>query len=299
MQLITCLLYRLDNIIFLLIFLSDVSVSEPLNYGSQLLLPHVPALLAYLQRRATLASAKKKAKGGLSPRDLSVLARVSELVTEPEPSLALLKLIIPLCVRKAQRGSGDNTLTPLLSTTVNLLRCIENPQQFTLQMAPLFSAANGRQSRQLICSILFTLLHKNDAKIISDLNSWDKKRIDEPDFDRRINSFSKVTKLDDVNLELGIIVIHNCFYSIKVEKDISLRDCASHCLQTLCPKLAEKYASVPESKTLVLERTVMDILRRGVRDKNENVQHEMLGLLGVMVRRCAELHPTLRDLQVS
>lgn len=204
-----------------------------------------------------------------------------------------------MCTRKGQRGAGDSNLVPLLTTADNLLRHINNPQQFTLQIAPLLSSATGRQSRQIICSILFILLPKSEAKVINHLNSWDKKRLDEPDYERRINAYSNITKSDEISLELGLMVIHNCFYCIKHEKDASLRDCASHCLQVLCPMMAFEYAEMPEKRTLVLERTVMEVLRRGVRDKNELVQHEMLGLLGVMVRKCAQLHPTLKDLEVS
>lgn len=273
-----------------------LAVKEPLNYGSQLLLPHVPRVLAYLQRRATAVCSSKKAM--LNPRELNVLSRVSELVTDVVASLALLEIILPLCARKAQRGAGDATLVPLLTTAENLLRRVPAAEQYVTQVTPMFSSAAGRQSRQLLCAVLFLLLPKSQAKLVSDLNAWDARKVDEPHFERRISAFSAATKMEDVGLELGLLVIHNCFHALRTEKDISLRDCASHCLRVLCPRLARRYAAQPAVRTLVLERTVMEILRRGVRDKDEAVQHEMLGLLGEMTRKCGDLHPALRDLQV-
>jgi U3 small nucleolar RNA-associated protein 20 len=274
------------------------AVSEPLNYGSEILLPHVTKILSYLHRRATVANSKKRKSGGLAPRELAVLSRISEMVTDPEPSLALLQLIVPLCIRKAQRGCGDGILVPLLTTLENLLRCITPPENLALQLTPMFSTVTGRQSRQILCSIMFRLVDKNEARIASDLNSWDPRRLEDPNYEKRISAFTDVTKSEEISLELGLLVIHNCYYTLKTEKDISLRDCSSHCLQTVCPQLAHKFSQDPHRRTLVMERTIMELLRRGVRDKNETVQEEILALLGVMVRKCGELHPTLRDLQV-
>ncbi|CAB3374755.1 Hypothetical predicted protein [Cloeon dipterum] len=272
-----------------------------LNYGSQLLFPHVPELLAYLHRRVDLASTKMKAKGGLSERDLVILARVSELVFDPEPSLSLLRLVLPLAAKKASLGSGDKNLEPLLSTTASLLRRIENPRQFVLQIAPLFSSVNGRSSRDRLCQMVFSrvinLIDEAEAKVVCDLNAWDPRLIEEPDFEKRISAFSKVKEMDGCSIEFFLMIIHSSFHTLKAEKDRSLKDCASLCLQILCPKLAKRFADQPELRSLVMERTVMEIIRRGVRSKNEDLQQEVLGLLGVMVRECPELHPTLKDLQ--
>ncbi|KAF4529008.1 hypothetical protein B566_EDAN017120, partial [Ephemera danica] len=102
--------------------IARLKLSEPLNYGSEILLPHVTQLLSYLHRRAAVATSKKRKSGGLNPRELAVLSRISEMVTDPASSLALLELIVPLCLRKSQLGCGDSTLGPLLITLENLLR---------------------------------------------------------------------------------------------------------------------------------------------------------------------------------
>lgn len=273
-----------------------------LNYGSRLLFPHISDLLKYLHRKVSLASSKLKAKGGLGERDLIILARVSELVSDPQLSLSLLRLVLPLTAKKANLGSGDKTLEPLLSTASFLLRRIEDPGQFCLQVAPLFGSTVGRQSRDRLCQIVFSrvinLLSENEAKIICDLNAWDGRHVDEPDFEKRLNAFSSVKHMDDASMEFFIMLIHTAFHTLKAQKDLALRDCAALCLRTVSPKLAKRFAEDPEKRSLVLERTIMEILRRGIRDKNESVQEEILGLLGTLVRECGELHPTLKDLQI-
>ncbi|XP_059468867.1 small subunit processome component 20 homolog [Neocloeon triangulifer] len=272
-----------------------------LNYGSKLILPHVADLLNYLHKRVSLASTKLKAKGGLSDRDLVILARVSELVYDPELSLSLLRLVLPLAAKKASLGTGDRTLEPLLSTASFLLRRIDNPRQFTLQIAPLFGSVQGRASRDRLSQIVFSrvinLIDEEEAKVVCDLNSWDGRHIDEPDFEKRINSFTQIKNMDQASVPFFLMVIHSSFHTLKAVKDLSLKDCASLCLQTVCPKLAKRFANDPENRTIVMERTTMEIIRKGLRDKNEELQHELLCLLGVMVRECGQLHPTLRDLQ--
>jgi U3 small nucleolar RNA-associated protein 20 len=272
-----------------------------LNHGSKLLFPHVSELLSYLHRRVALANIKLKAKGGLNEKDLTILSRVSEFVVDPVSSLSLLRLVLPLVYKKANLGSGDKTLEPLLSTILFLLRRVEDPQQFSLQIAPLFGSVMGRASRDKLCQIVFSrkvnILTHEEAKVVCDLNAWDGRHIDDPDFEKRISAFSQLKNMDDSSVIFFLMVIHSSFHTLKAITDLSLRDCASHCLQTVCPKLSKKYADDPEKRCLVMERTTMEIIRKGVRDKNESVQEEILGLLGVMVRECGQLHPTLRDLQ--
>lgn len=51
--------------------------------------------------------------------------------------------------------------------------------------------------------------------ILYDLNSWDKRRLDQPDFDCRMNALKKINILLDnnnVSVEFGAFVIYNCFY---------------------------------------------------------------------------------------
>lgn len=51
--------------------------------------------------------------------------------------------------------------------------------------------------------------------ILYDLNAWDKRHLDQPDFDCRMNALNKIKVLLDnnnVSVEFGAFVIYNCFY---------------------------------------------------------------------------------------
>lgn len=51
--------------------------------------------------------------------------------------------------------------------------------------------------------------------ILYELNAWDKRHLDQPDFDSRMNAFKKIKSLldnKDVSVEFGAFVIYNCYY---------------------------------------------------------------------------------------
>jgi U3 small nucleolar RNA-associated protein 20 len=56
------------------------------------------------------------------------------------------------------------------------------------------------------------------AKIVSSLNAYDKRWVEQPDFDSRLDAFKTVQGLLDegkLSVDLGVIVIHHCFYVIR------------------------------------------------------------------------------------
>lgn len=57
------------------------------------------------------------------------------------------------------------------------------------------------------CNIYYDILY--------DLNAWDKRHLDQPDFDCRMNALKKIKALIDnnnISVEFGAFVIYNCYY---------------------------------------------------------------------------------------
>lgn len=56
------------------------------------------------------------------------------------------------------------------------------------------------------------------ATVSSNLNAFDKRWVEQPDFDTRLEAFKTVQTLLDsgkLSVDLGVIVIHHCFYVIR------------------------------------------------------------------------------------
>ncbi|XP_068083874.1 small subunit processome component 20 homolog [Anabrus simplex] len=280
----------------------NLSVIEELNYGSCILLPHVPTILERLKRK--LGSSRNK---GLGQRDLVILSRVSELASDSSVSDTLLQLLVPMLVKNA--GAAEDTVMHLLSTLANLLSKIPDPDKYLRSLAPLFGSVSAAAPRKFLCEILERIAADSSddrkkalgaaARLVGEINAWDAKWVEQPDFSRRLDGFKHVQEMleaDQIDLELGVIIIHNCFFFLKSEKDLSLRDSSGYCLRKLTPALCLKYQQNTKDREFLVSDTVLHLVRAGIRSKNDAVQYEAVSLLGEMARECADVHPVLKDL---
>lgn len=127
-----------------------------------------------------------------------------------------------------------------------------------------------------------------DSELICGLNLDDKKWIGQPDYDGRLKTFKSINQVRDsgeISVYTGIFIIYNCFYSIKIVKDIALRDHSGLCLKNLCPALCVKYSDSKKELNLLLNDILLPLIREGILSEDENYQHESLTLLGFMVRK--------------
>lgn len=279
----------------------DVVSQLSLNYGSGLLLPHVPAILEHLKRKLS------SSKAGLGHRDLEVLARVSELVHDSSTSDLLLQLLLPTLNRKAT--AAEETVIQLFTTITNLIKNSEHPSKYLRPLAPLFGTVSATAPRKLLCNLVIAIAERElkekrsdmiaNAQLLMEINAWDARWIEQPDFNRRLDGFKRIKEIlteEKINLDFGVMIIHNCFHILKSEKDMSLRDSAGYCLRNLAPFMCHKHSDISAEREFLISDTLLNLLRQGIRDFNEVVRHESLCLLGELARQCEELHPVFRDL---
>lgn len=122
-----------------------------LNFGSRLLLPHIPPILEYMQRKLTRNGPKR----GLPQRDVNVLSRVTEFVNDASISDSLLSLLLPIISKKS--GSSEHILCPLLTTVSNLLKNVEKPSRYLRKLAPLFGTISGSEPRKMLTSLVLLI----------------------------------------------------------------------------------------------------------------------------------------------
>ncbi|KAH9508651.1 U3 snoRNP protein [Bulinus truncatus] len=273
---------------------SYVPDTEENKFCETLLLPHVPSLLNYLQH-----SLKKMASGLLGRKqsalmELKILARISTFVRSPEESGILCNLLVPfLC-----RGShlAQDVEENILISLTNLMQYVNKPDSFYRSISQLFSTVKRRESRVLLCK-LFCVICENDkcfketAALMGQLNAWDRKKVEEPDYIVRLQAFSqlntKITGEETADADLLFPVIHNCCHFIYAVDDLSIRDNSTHCLVTIVTQLAE--ANTPEGKkifNIIVEKTLVPQVKLGIRNKSETVRHEFLAVLQSLVKNC-------------
>lgn len=273
--------------------LSRINLNEKLNYGSCILLPHIPDILKKI--KVKLGSKTKS----LNQAELFIVSRISELVWEPEISDDTLKLLLPIVHKKIARGIGEDVVLQYLTTVHNLLCNVSNPAIHLRQVTPLFGEVTYASGRKMLIKML-KIVNKWDGSLNFDLgvclNAWDVKWVDQPDFEKRHDAFKEIHQAIDRNeiiMELGVLIIYCCYFMLKNEADLSLKENASHCLKKLTPYLINKY---PKEADYLLNATVLSLIRSGMKSKNYDFRNECIQLLGNLSRDCADTHVVLRDL---
>ncbi|KAK0177605.1 hypothetical protein PV328_001642 [Microctonus aethiopoides] len=281
-----------------------------LNYGSAIILPYVPDILLFIKRKL------EKSRMGVNRTETTILARISELNLDPATSDTLLSLSLPILVKRAMRGESEEIILELLTTIVNLMKNVNDPQIHVRSILPLLYSISSLAARKLLMQLLKTIAMKtpDNANISRDtemknvdllisLNAMDQRWIDQADFEKRLGAFSEIKNMvedDEINsnltLDFGVAVIYNCYYFLKHESDLSLKDSAGHCLNILGPKLAMIYRTDSNDRKYLIEDTILNLVRNGIRGKNDTIRLRSISFLGIMSMKCSDIHPVLRDL---
>ncbi|KAF5285550.1 hypothetical protein FQA39_LY16615 [Lamprigera yunnana] len=268
-----------------------------LNYGSCIVLPHVPALLEILKRKL-----QDRSKG-LTQKEIFILSRISELISEPEMSDEVLTLVLPLILKKCTEE--EELVVKYVTSVYNLLQNVSSPQQHLKLLSPLFANVSYLACRKILCRSL-SIVAKNceDEEVVTlvnlivNLNAWDTKWIDQPNFEERLKAFKKVQTLiseERLTLTLGVFVIHNCWYTLLNENDLSLKENAAHCWRNVGVFLIKRYKS-PNDLNYILNDVLFEMIHKGLQCKdNDDLRNECILLLGHLSRECSNAHVVFRD----
>lgn len=286
--------------------LVDIPNADSLNFGSKILLPFLSNVL---QRFKMVL----KGRRGLTKRDLAILSRITGLITDAETSKTLLTVLLPILVRKSGSNLGDEVLAQMINTITNLFRRIDHPEHHIRNVAPMFEQITSVAARKLLCNLLQVISKRSSFEnaqekselqrtvgLIIDLNAWDRKWIEQPDYEKRLKAYETIGKLAAANaldLNAGLLIVYHSFYFIKHDRDMALRDSASHHLKTMLPALIRQLkATKPQDLDYLIGTVILNLVRRTFRDKNDNVRTEGIQLLGEIARECPDAHPVLSDL---
>lgn len=283
--------------------LQDIPNADNLNLGSKILLPYLPKILEKFKINL-------KKRRGLTKRDLAILSKITELITDAETSHTLLTVLLPILVRKSNSSAGEETLVQMVNTIINLFKRIERPERHIRNIAPMFEQITAVGPRKLLCQLLQIVYErcadeqkvhlKKLVEIVKELNALDRRWVEQPDYEKRLGAYKKISELvanEEIDLNLGLLIVYHSFHFIKFDKDMALRDSASHHLKTLVPALIRKLQKTsPQELEYFIGTVILNLVRRTLRDKNDNVRNEGILLLGEMARECPDAHPVLFDL---
>lgn len=262
--------------------------TEPVTVGGRLILPHVPAILQYLSKNTISAEKVKKKKNRAQvSKELGILSKISKFMKDREQCSLLITLLLPFLLRG---NVPQDTELDILVTVQNLLQHCLDPSHFLRPLAKLFSVIKNKLSRQLLCTVFQSLSDcESGLKYITDivkLNAFDKRHLDDINFDVRFSAFQTITShikaMQTVDVDYLVAVMHNCFYNMEIG-DMSLSDNASICLTSIIKRLAALNVTEKEYKEII-HRTLLEKLRKGLKSQTESVQHDYTLILSCLIQ---------------
>lgn len=285
--------------------LSALDNHATLNFGSKILLSYLPEILQRLKMNL-------KQRRGLTKRELLILSKVTGLISDSSTCNVLLTILLPILVRKSHRNADDETLMRMVHTIINLFAKIERPEKHLRNIAPMFMQITAVGPRKCLCELLKTISNrctdnekKKDelkliAEVINKLNAWNRRFVEQPDYEERLMAYKQITELTNagrIGLDLGILIIYQSFHFLKFDRDMALRDSAAYHLRSMIPMLIKKLQIDNQNDVDYLIGTViLNLIRNSLRNENNSVRNDAIQLLGEMVRECSDAHPVLTDL---
>ncbi|EXJ91355.1 hypothetical protein A1O1_04467 [Capronia coronata CBS 617.96] len=236
----------------------------------------------------------------------TVLPKLAPFATSPESRRSAVALLINL-LRDASNKVPPNVKGQLLASihsfvdaSVDVLD--ENSRKELYELtSSLFNYFKDSTNRDVLCEIL-DILSRSDAslqqaaQICHDLNSSSTQRLEEFDYERRLQAFHTINSLEvsEQNKVIWRPIVFNLLFFVRTMEDFSIRSNALSCLKQFIVKASE--AENSELHDLI-RTVVLPAARKGIRHESELIRADFVSLYGLLVQY-ARGEPDLENMKV-
>ena len=274
--------------------------------------PHISQLLKNLTTLVERTKADATLSSPITQRQISILSEVARYAKDSTQAMTLLGLLPPL-LRKSNKIISEKTKVKLLSTLgyiFPLLTELSNPLSTEFSktyelLSLLFMSLRFTTSRFALTSTFnqLAVIHPNIrelASLLESLNACSLKRIDEPDFDRRLTAFTLINeqKYAIFSCREWLPVLSNALYFLQDAEELAIRNHAAFTLRRFIDLTCDPSHSEFEA---IFMRFALPALKNALKSKHELVRAESLGVIAYAVSRCnnisslQEMRPLLAD----
>ena len=181
----------------------------------------------------------------ITHRMIDILSTLSSFMVESEDAARLLNLILPL-FKKPPRIVPEKVKMGLLHVMRHMSALVPECGDCTSavyaqcfeSLAFLFQSLRTRPARMELVSTFGSLVSVDASLaplsvLIASLNAYSERRIDEPDFDRRLTAFAELNDILHTSLTIQgwKIVIRNMMFFIHDSEEVALRSSAAESLR--------------------------------------------------------------------
>ncbi|KAL8757737.1 MAG: hypothetical protein Q9199_001990 [Rusavskia elegans] len=158
-------------------------------------------------------------------------------------------------------------------------------------ISSLFGYFKDRSNRIALVEVLCTLAEKDKelqraAALCKSLNSYSANKVDEPDFDTRLQAFSAINEhqFRVLTKKEWRPILYNMLYYIKDAEELAIRSNASFALRRFIEANPVTASDMSSQKSGLTFSTLLPALRKGASDASELVRAEYLAVMAHLVR---------------
>lgn len=305
------------------------SVWQPKMGGQKL---SKKGILVRQGKRNNLITSKATAKRALSILEL-VGSRASDWDTASHITDALIPLLKSDGARKKKHGTDEELLCRSLAALASLWSRLSSQKDSLSYLAeekhkdqlnrvfsclgPLAGSLEDRESRSSLCHAMNTMSAlipelQTSAKTLDALNSMSPSHVDEPDYDKRLSTYSSMREEFWINVPClgGSCLVYHCCRDLRNSDDLSLRQAASQTLRHLIDAVAKTTSLARNSSKVtlssedlaanhivtLLQRNLFPQLKRYIASQSLAVRQEHMALVRYIALKVAYLYPELSAL---
>jgi U3 small nucleolar RNA-associated protein 20 len=277
----------------------EMSDIPPETIRVEILAPYVDHILSHLSKLLQSSPARPVLVSAVET--LSLIAPCVETSNE----ISSLVRICTYLLRQPHDKISPKTKSGLLRTLQHFvpLSAIDKDPSFAEEVfstvSSLFDYFKDDENRNVLSSVLHEFA-KHDPELeevsllCADLNAIDTKKLDNVDYDRRLQAFAKINEKlwTSLSPKQWRPLLFNMLYHVKDDQEISIRSSASFGLRRFIERAADGESNISNFSSL-RDNVLLPALQSGVRQRSELVRAEFVTAFGHLVK----LNPTLPSIQ--
>ncbi|KAH9485782.1 U3 small nucleolar RNA-associated protein 20 [Psilocybe cubensis] len=270
--------------------------------------PHVSRLLANLSILVERTKGQSTIATPIGQRQIHILSEIAQYSTSSEQATTLLALFNPLLRRPAKivPEKVKMGLVKIIGELIHLIPDMQDRRSTTYSktyglLSQLFQSLRSRVARISLVATFHRLAGLDSslnelANLLDSLNAYSPKRIDEPDFERRLDAFATLneTMYKSFSCTDWLPILYNMLNFIQDPVELAVRNSASYAMRNFIDLVAAQTS--PEFED-TFAKALFPALKNGLRSKNELVRAEILGVIAYSVEKCENI-AVLQDMRV-
>ncbi|KAI0343436.1 hypothetical protein BDW22DRAFT_1328530 [Trametopsis cervina] len=272
---------------------ADESILESvLKPGISHLLTNLTSLVERMKGDASLTDQ-------LGRRQINILSQLAPYMADSSQASALLSLFTPI-LRKPSKMIPEKLKVDIINIIRNLLPLVSglSSRESAVYMktyslfAYLLQSLRSRQARLAVVAAFQAFAQLDTSlqrltDLLESLNSYSSRRMEEPDFDRRLTAFATLndTLYESLTAQEWLPILHNVLNFIQDPDELSIRTNSSASMKRFIDRAANHRADYEATFIKVLYPG----LKNGLRSRNELVRAELLSVLSYSIQQCEHI----------